>query len=297
MKIAHVTDIHWMVPPDPMQIWYSKRALGTVNLYLRGRRHHFHEQVQEALVAYVVHMSPDLVLVTGDLTAQAIPDEFEKARKALDPILSRIPTFVIPGNHDTYTPGAFKTKRIRRWFGPWMGLERHPPVGRLDLGDVTVLGLDPNRAWFDASGLLPQDQLDRLGEVLADPTLAGRFLILAIHYPLLTAKGRLYDDFGHGLRNAKDLVAVLAAAPRRPDLIVHGHKHHGYHGFLELPDGARIEIHNPGSGGYAYNLDAKRAAACNEYVIEGGRVVRMERHLFDGRHFAIEAGGAYATGF
>ncbi len=297
LRIAHITDIHWMVPPSMWRIWASKRALGTTNLYLLGRRMHFHETVQAALVDYVVHMKPDVVIITGDLTAQALPQEFEKAREALDPILTAFPTFVIPGNHDVYTHGAYWSKRIERWFAPWMGLDGTRPVGRLDVGDLVILGLDPNKPGWNAEGWVPDAQLTKLAEELRGPEMAGKLVILATHYPLVSSTGGLYDGRGHGLRNAKALVDVLEAAPVRPRMVVHGHKHQGAHRVLNLGDGGKIDVYNPGSGGFAYNLDRKHAAAVNEYVFDGRELVRVERHLFDGQAFAIEQGGAYATGW
>ena len=76
MRIAHATDIHWFVPPTPRQLGF-KRVLGTANLYLRGRRHHFDRGAQRALVAHLRRVEADLILITGDLTAQALPAEFE----------------------------------------------------------------------------------------------------------------------------------------------------------------------------------------------------------------------------
>lgn len=297
LRIAHVTDIHWMVQPGLLHLWRGKRALGTANLYLMGRRFEFHEETQAALVDYIVHMNPDVVVITGDLTAQAIPAEFQKAREALEPILSRFPTFVIPGNHDVYTRGAARSRRIERYFGPWMGLDAHRPVGRADHGEVTFLGIDPNKPGFDATGEVPAEQLAKLAELLADPDLRDRFVVLACHYPLLTRGGALYDVRGHGLRNVRELVAVLDRAPVRPRLVLHGHKHHGHHGVLRMQDGTTIDTYNPGSGGFAYNLDRKHAASLNEYVVDDGALARVERHIFDGRVFAIEPGGAYASGW
>ena len=41
---------------------------------------------------------PDVLLITGDLVNQARAEEYVHLRELLSPI--RIPTFVIPGNHD-----------------------------------------------------------------------------------------------------------------------------------------------------------------------------------------------------
>lgn len=295
MRIAHITDIHWMEPPY-WKVLNSKRVLGTANLYLRGRRHHFTERVQGALIAHLLELEPDLVLITGDLTAQALPLEFEKAKRALTPVLERTPVFVIPGNHDVYTLGAQRDRRIHTWFGDWMGLSDGSHIGRLDVGDVTCLGLDPNRpTWLSASGWLPPEQLEDLSDTLALPELADRFVILCMHYPLLDRHGEIYDGRNHGLLNARELIAVLDAAPHRPSLIVHGHEHHGFHVDLQLTDAA-VPIYNCGSSGYAFMPTARRAAAMNVYQVDGAQLAGVDRYLFDGERFAPEAGGAYATG-
>ncbi len=294
MRVAHATDIHWQLPPSARELCTFKRALGTANLYLRGRRHHFQREVQDALVAHLVDAAPDLVLITGDLTATALRSEFALARERLAPVLDRFPTFVIPGNHDVYTPGAWRERRIEAHFGEFMG--EGGPVRRVDVGSVTCLGLDPNRpTWLLASGVLPEDQLDGLRDALADPALADRIVVLCIHYPILDRHGHLYDGVNHGLRNAGALVEVLRQAPVRPALIVHGHEHHGYAVDLDL-DGARVPIRNCGSSGYAWMPARGRAAATNIYTLDRAGLRHTERFLYDGERFAPEPGGAYATG-
>ena len=295
MRIAHVTDIHWQNPPSMVELLTLKRALGSANLYLAGRRHHFQRSVQTALVQHLEALEPDLVVITGDLTATATESEFQTARDALDPVLQRFPTFVIPGNHDVYTPGARRARRIRRHFEPWMGLESGP-VGRLDVADVTVLGLDPNRpTWIQASGEVPDVQLEALAGVLRHPDLADRHVILAIHYPLLDRRGAIYDNAKHGLLNARALIEVLRAAPKKPALILHGHEHHGFQVPLDL-DGTQVTISNCGSSGYAYLPKKGRAACMNVYNFGAGGLGETERYMFDGTGFSPEPGGAYATG-
>ena len=112
-RIAHVTDIHWMVQP-PLARLPGKRLIGSANLYLRGRRSHFCENVQSELMRHVLRLKPDALLISGDLTAQALPAEFEKAKRELQPVLEAIPTFLINGNHDVYTVGAQQERRIEQ---------------------------------------------------------------------------------------------------------------------------------------------------------------------------------------
>ena len=295
MRIAHVTDIHWQLAPSVTELLTIKRALGSANLYLMGRRHHFQRVVQDRLVEHLLALEPDLVLVTGDLTATALPSEFDLAREQLGPVLERFPTFVIPGNHDVYTPGAQRDRRIQALFSDWMGLDEHG-VGRLDVGNVTCIGLDPNRPTFlVASGELPQAQLDRLREVLANPELKDRQVVLCIHYPLLDRRGEVYDGNKHGLLNARALIEVLREAPKRPDLIVHGHEHHGFAVDLDVGD-AQIPIRNCGSSGYAWDPERRRAAGMCLYTVGDGGLQDVERYLYDGEAFSPEPGGAYATG-
>ncbi|NCG20162.1 MAG: hypothetical protein GWP91_14230 [Rhodobacterales bacterium] len=295
MRIAHVTDIHWQVTPTLGEMT-PKRILGTANLYLRGRRHHFQPAVQDALVQHLVKLAPDLVLITGDLTAQALSGEFQAAFDALKPVLETLPTFVIPGNHDVYTPEAQKAQRIRELFGPYMGIGEQA-MTRIDQGPLTVLGLDPNHPqMLQASGAIPQDQLDDLKAALNEPTLATQTVVLALHYPVLDRHGEIYDGDHHGLRNARALIDVLEGAAKRPDWIVHGHEHHGFTVDLKLSNGA-VPIHTCGSSGYAWMPEHKRAAAMNVYTVNDG-LTKVVRYLYQGADegFIPEQGGAYSTG-
>lgn len=297
MRIAHATDIHWFVRPKLLDLRSFKRSLGAMNLYLGGRRHHFPDHVQTEMVAFIRSLEPDLFCLTGDLTSTALESEFAKARAQLEPLLSSIPTFIIPGNHDVYTPGAQRERRIQKWFGEWMFLD-DSGLGRRDFGDVTVFGLDPNRATrISGSGEVPRAQLDALAAALRDPeVLAERTVVLCVHYPLIDRKtGALYDGWEHGLANAGEVVRVLAEAPRRPDFILHGHEHHGYRSMVALPDGTSIPVFNSGSSGYT-NPAKFRGAAVNVYTVEPGAPIVVARYLHGKEGFIAEPGGAYATG-
>lgn len=292
MKIAHATDIHWTEDVPLSRLW-GKRTLGTANQYLRGRRHHFPEDVQQALMEHVLAVQPDLFVITGDLTAQALPAEFEKAKRFLEPVMSAVPTVVLAGNHDLYTRGARDSDRIAQYFADWM--HRDGPIQRYERDGLVLLGLDPNRPTFvHASGVIPDAQLIALREALDDPSLEGRFVLLALHYPLVDRHGAIYDGTHHGLLNARELVDVLKQARTKPDLVIFGHEHHGYRSSIDL-DGYALPCINAGSSGYAFMPEKRRAAATNVYTLEGNGF-SVDRYVFDGSLFVPEAGGAYATG-
>lgn len=293
MRIAHATDIHWYEPATWTDLLRSpKRFVGTANLYLGGRRHHFSRIVQDALVRHIVSLRPDLVCLTGDLTSTASEAEFATARAALEPVLRDFPTFVIAGNHDRYTYGSHRTDRIRTHFGPWMGDGR--PVTRRDLGPVTLFGLDPNHpTGLDARGDLPPEQLEGLRAALADPALTGRTVALCIHYPLLDRSGAVYDDRHHGLQNARALIAVLRDAKHRPAVVLCGHEHHGFRVDLDVGD-ARIPIVNCGTSGCAER--GRRTASMCVLDVGDGRIAGIERYRYRDAEFRLEEGGAFASG-
>ncbi len=288
MRIAHATDIHWIETP-PLRRLPGKRVLGAVNMAL-GRGSHFSREVQRSLVQHLIDLQPDVAILTGDLTQTALESEFEAALADLKPLLAAVPTFVIPGNHDVYTTGARDSKRMQHYFGEWMHLRG--PLGRLDLGGLCILGLDPCRPGVLSSGLVPQDQLAELGAHLADPSLADRFVVLALHYPLLHPDGRVYDGLNHGLRNASELLSLLSAAPRKPDLILHGHVHRGY--TVQAPLGqSSVPIHNCGSSGYGHDPSHGRVAHMNVYDVDGSDLVAVTRYFCDGHAWKPLDDGPY----
>jgi len=284
LRIAHATDIHWIRMP-PWSRMAGKRILGTLNV-LRGRGKHFSNRVQRDLVQHMIELDPDLVILTGDLTQTALPSEFEAAKHDLQPLLDTRQVFIVPGNHDVYTRGARDSDRISQFFAAWMH-RADAPIGRLDQGELTVLGLDPCRPGVLSSGLLPDEQLDALAKVLAEPEMSDRTVVLALHYPILDPRGAVYDNISHGLTNASDLIDVLTQAPTRPALIIHGHEHHGFHVMLD-----DMPIHNSGSSGYGFE-PGRRAAYMNVYDLQDGRVVDVERYMHDGKGWTLEPGGPY----
>jgi 3',5'-cyclic AMP phosphodiesterase CpdA len=293
VRLLHATDVHWFAPPGWGDV-SVKRVFGTANLYLRGRRRSYDPAVQRELVAHLLAERPDAVLISGDLTAQALDEEFRLAREALDPLLRSVPTLVIPGNHDVYAPDA--KGRLRRWFGPWCGGDG--PVARLDVGPLTLLGLDTNRpTWLTADGRVPQDQRDALRAALHDPGLRDRTVVLALHHPPVDRRGAPYVAWSHGLVDSPALAELLAGCPRRPDLVCCGHVHHGFRADWTLPDGSVVPVIDCGSSGHAHEPERGRAAACAAYTFGAtGAGFGVERWLHDGARFVPEAGGAFASG-
>jgi 3',5'-cyclic AMP phosphodiesterase CpdA len=183
LRLVHVSDIHfWQYALNPAQL-LSKRLLGMASLLVRRARKFRLERVHE-VVERVLSLQPDHILITGDLTTTALPAEFRAAREALAPWL-REPekVSILPGNHDRYTVGADRDRRFEQFFGEFAPARQCPWLRLLD-SRTAILGLDPSRASLTARGRLPQRQLDRARELLAEHAPGISRLILACHYPL-----------------------------------------------------------------------------------------------------------------
>ncbi|MEY3211124.1 MAG: hypothetical protein RIT28_1605 [Pseudomonadota bacterium] len=294
MRVAHLTDLHVMRPPSLGELTV-KRLLGSANLYVMGRNSHFTEAAQQAAVAAVARLNPDALLCSGDLTAQALPAEFEAAAALLTPLFSRQPTALIPGNHDTYTPDTFLNRTIEERFGQWTGKGDWPRLHLL--GDaVACVALDVCRAqWILSSGFIDEGQLDGLDTLLRDDRLRGRFVFVMLHYPLRNRRGEPYGPATRNLENAATLEALLLKHAGRVGAVVHGHEHHGFRSALQ-GDGVQIPILNPGAAGYAYLPKKGRTAHLCVYTVEDGALRDVERLRFDGQDFVPEPGGAWASG-
>ena len=289
MRVVHLTDLHVMRPPALGDLGL-KRLMGSANLYLLGRKSKFGEDVQRAAVATALDLRPDLVIITGDLSAQALDAEFEAARALLQPLLDAAPAVIIPGNHDTYVAEPAPGARMRAWLGDWMG-PTSPHLFRV--GEVAVLTLETCRAHLLSSGHTPPAHLEAASRLL-DGVTDHPFLFLALHYPLRGRRGQPYGPWTRALSNAAEVERWLAGTDAI-SAILHGHEHHGYQ--TTVPGRTRpIPIYNPGASGYALIPDLNRTAHLNVYEVEQGALRGLRRLRWDGATFADEPGGPYATG-
>lgn len=235
MRVVHMTDVHFFVPPT-IRGAMSKRALGLANLYVAGRVHYFDasDVVREA-VADALDFRPDLFVLTGDVSAMSTHDEFQAARDAFGPLLESVPSVVIPGNHDRYTRGAVRDARMERYFGPWMqGGTWDPAAGawvggtggyptRFRIGGVDLIATDPCRAHLRSSGRYPDGAIAEAEALVGSSREAGQQVLYLMHYPPLWGDGTPYDRPGHCLADVHEVLASFDRAP--PDLVLHGHKH------------------------------------------------------------------------
>ncbi len=220
MRIVLLGDIH--VYRLRLRPWHliGKRVLGQANLWLR-RRHHFRRGLLTKVVRRAVELAPDYVLGSGDLTTTATRAEFEMAQSVLDPLLSKFPAFIVPGNHDRYTFTAARRKRFENYFAAQTAAA-WPHVRRL--GERLVLiGLDPTRPNIITDrGVIGVAQLERLRRAIEALDPADRAIVLC-HYTLGVPPGRKPERARHALIDAAALIDALRGP--RPVLFMHGHQH------------------------------------------------------------------------
>jgi 3',5'-cyclic AMP phosphodiesterase CpdA len=222
LRIIHLSDIHvWRYALNPFR-WLNKRAVGMVSL-IAGRARRFRLERLHEVVDRVLSLSPDHILITGDLTTTALSAEFRDARAALAQLLlDSARVTVIPGNHDRYTSGSVRYREFEEWFGAFAPPGPYPWLRPLD-EETAILGLDATRSHLSARGYLPPDQLERARGLLADPALRPRRLIVANHYPVAAPPDYVAELAPKRLKNGAELASWLATLG--PHLYCCGHVH------------------------------------------------------------------------
>ena len=171
--------------------------------------------VLDPLVSAIRGASPDLVVVSGDLTQRATAAQFRQARAFLDALDVRLLT--IPGNHDVPLWNV-----AARFLTP---LDRYKRYITTDLApayaddEMIVVGVNTARSLTWGEGRINAAQVDALlARLSAAPPRATR--IVVTHHPF---------DLPPGVRETRLLgrapVAMARLAEAGADLFLSGHLH------------------------------------------------------------------------
>ncbi len=199
-----------------------RRWAGQLELKLarRARRYVKAPETVARLIAEGLRQGADHVILSGDLTALAVDEEFAQARKALGDLADRPDRLtLVPGNHDIFTPGSRDKKRFERWFGhlldsdlPELRAEGPWPHVRFVGDDVAIVGLCSARVPpvpGIAAGRVEDAQLRALEKICAHHRVRGRSIHVVVHHAPLRWDGK-EDRPGHGLADARALLDVCA---------------------------------------------------------------------------------------
>ncbi len=250
------------------------------------------------LVDRAIECAPDLVVVTGDLSADGRPDQLDAVAAELERFGS-VPRVVLPGNRDLVPsigpPGEarplpadsdldfFLALEPALGFGfddppivHWQGRDAQPETrfssrfGRLDARHA-----EPRiqLVAVNSTPRLRPDELERAARRLRRSP-AGAVRIFALHHGLLPVPGRKLRD-GDLAGRAGDLLALLLEL--KVDLVLHGHIHRA-HAWL-VSDGHHKMV--VASAGALVN-DGRRDASFNEILLSGGRLEIRRRSVATG---------------
>jgi 3',5'-cyclic AMP phosphodiesterase CpdA len=175
-------------------------------------------QVLEALVALAAQQRPDLVVLSGDITQRARPQQFQAA-KAFAGRLGA-PVLAVPGNHDIALLDLWSrlTKPYARYASVF-GSDTEPTHAS---SDWLVIGVNTTRPWRHKNGEVSSAQIDRVARQLRTAT-PQQLRVVVVHQPLAVNRA---SDRPNLLRGHTEAQRVWAAAGA--DLLIGGHIHLPY---------------------------------------------------------------------
>jgi 3',5'-cyclic AMP phosphodiesterase CpdA len=217
----------------------NKRLLGYLS-WRRRRRLEHRSEVLEALRRDLLALRPGHLVITGDLTQIALPDEFRQARVWLDSLGSPSEVTVVPGNHDAYVYVSW-AQGLSQW-QPYLVSDDTCRGGEADTaetvfpslrvrGPVAFIGLSSARpsAPLLATGRLGESQLKRLETILEQTRSQGLFRVVLLHHPPVPGEER----WRKRLIDATQLCTVIAR--QGAELVLHGHRHRSVQSRIEIP--------------------------------------------------------------
>lgn len=177
----------------------------------------FRPRVADAFISMAADLSPDVVVLAGDLTQRAKVREYEVARELLDD-LAQVPVVVTPGNHDVplYRIWERMLSPYRNWrthVGPHLDTVTRIP-------GATVVALNssaPRRAIV--SGRIRPSQVRRASQAF-EGIAEGDARVLVIHHHFVATPDR---KGGSPLPGAAGLLRDFEAMG--VDVILGGHVH------------------------------------------------------------------------
>ena len=204
---------------------------------------HYLPEVGEALLRIAPALGADAIVIGGDLTQRARPEQFQRARAFIDR-LPRLPRLVVPGNHDVplyriWERIADPLDQYRRHIGPEDQV--------MELDGAILIALDttaPHRTII--RGQIDPAQIEFTRRALAKaPPDAAR--ILVAHHHFVGAPDRLRDRNMIGGERAMRAFIEMGV-----DVILGGHLHRAFIGnsldfFFEGPRDRGIIIVQSGT--------------------------------------------------
>ncbi|HAP25730.1 MAG TPA: DNA repair exonuclease [Achromobacter sp.] len=183
--------------------------------------------VVEAVLDLARQLSPDLVVLSGDITQRARRSQFAAARRFIERLA--LPVLAVPGNHDIPLYNVFARAlnpygNYKRALGP--NLE---PVFEND--GVLAIGVNTTRPKRHKDGEVSDVQIARVAQRLRQAR-PGQLRIVVAHHPV---RAKVESDLSNLLIGRERALSAWAQAG--VDLVLGGHIHLPYVLPLTAPTG------------------------------------------------------------
>lgn len=180
----------------------------------------FIPEVAEAVQDQAAQLSPDVVVVSGDLTQRARSEQFQAAAS----YLSRFdrPVVVVPGNHDV--PLFRMWERVlapHRLYSKYITPELNSVT---ELAGAMIVALNSTRRFTLTNGRIKRWQLEFAAEAFAEADPSALRVVVTHHHlapPQDFASGKVMQ---HAKRSVQSFTNM------KVDLILAGHMHRSYIG-------------------------------------------------------------------
>lgn len=183
--------------------------------------------VRQALLKMAQQQRPDVLVLSGDITQRASPEQFAEARSFCDSLA--IPRRLsLPGNHDIALFNVFE--RLFRPYARYLHAFGPQVETSIVLPDLCVLGVNTTRRWRHTDGEVSAAQIARVARCL-EQTAAQQLRIVVVHQPVHVLRKKDEHDRLHNWQPA-----VRAWKEAGADIIMGGHIHLPY--VRELTDGS-----------------------------------------------------------
>lgn len=253
LTILHASDVHFGPPYRP--------------------------EAGDALLRAAEALDPDVVVVSGDFTQRAKPEQFAAARDFLDRMRRR-PQVVVPGNHDVPLYRIFE-----RLFDPYRYYRKYISADLdcvIPVPGATIVALNstaPLRAI--TNGRIRDWQLDLCAQAFAQTPLSDARIVVA-HHHFAPAPDYEGGQVMPRARRALDRFTEL-----KVDLILGGHLHRAYIGnSLDVYSGVDrthgIIIAQSGTSTSGRGRAREREKNSFNFIRVGDDILRLTQYMYFG---------------
>jgi 3',5'-cyclic AMP phosphodiesterase CpdA len=174
--------------------------------------------VVEALAALSRQQRPDLLVLSGDITQRARPEQFRQARAFVDRLAT--PVLAIPGNHDIplLHPGARLFHPYSRYCDAF-GENLEPAYSSREL---LVVCVNTTRWYRHKNGEVSEIQINRVARRLVSAG-SEQLRVVVVHQPVAVVRATEVHNLLRG-----HAAALRSWAAAGADLVMGGHIHLPY---------------------------------------------------------------------